>query len=201
MIAILQIENFLQAQRFCHAFGVPLIVQNTLPRGAGPGHFIVGRADQIACVSLADKFGDCPARKDRYIVGMRLDGGEHFAGVRFAHRCPLDKNAFAAAVGKFIPGVPKLKANAMATYRLDNWAFTIGARYSDRSFGTIDNSDPISQTYQGFAGYFVADARVRYTLNENWNISLGVDNLNNDKYFLFHPFPQRTVFAELKHDF
>ncbi|MBA2588882.1 MAG: TonB-dependent receptor [Alphaproteobacteria bacterium] len=107
-------------------------------------------------------------------------------------------NAFAAAVGKFIPGVPKLKANAVATYRLDDtWAFTLGARYADRSFGTIDNSDIVSQTYQGFAGYFVVDARTRYKINENWNISLGVANLNNDKYFLFHPFPQRTFIIEV----
>jgi iron complex outermembrane receptor protein len=106
-------------------------------------------------------------------------------------------SAFGAAVDKFLPQVPKLKANAMATYRLDDWAFTLGARYSDRSFGTIDNSDPISQTYQGFAGYFVVDARVRYNIDENWNLSVGVDNLNNDKYFLFHPFPQRTFVMQV----
>jgi iron complex outermembrane receptor protein len=107
-------------------------------------------------------------------------------------------NAFAAAVGKFIPGVPKLKANAVATWRPDdNWSFTVGARYSDRSFGTIDNSDPVSQTYQGFARYLVVDARTRYRLDENWTVSLGVDNLNNDKYFLFHPFPQRTFVMEI----
>jgi len=96
--------------------------------------------------------------------------------------------------------VPKLKANAMATYRPDdNWSFTVGARYSDRSFGTIDNSDPFSQTYQGFAGYFVVDVRARYKVNENWNVSVGVDNLNNDKYFLFHPFPQRTFVMEIRY--
>jgi iron complex outermembrane receptor protein len=94
--------------------------------------------------------------------------------------------------------VPKLKANAVATYRPnDELSFTLGARYADRSFGTIDNSDPISQTYQGFAGYFVVDARARYKVDENWSVSLGVDNLNNDKYFLFHPFPQRTVVMEI----
>jgi iron complex outermembrane receptor protein len=43
----------------------------------------------------------------------------------------------------------------------------------------------------------VADARVRYRLNETWNFSAGVDNLNNDKYFLFHPFPQRTFVMEV----
>ena len=100
-------------------------------------------------------------------------------------------------MGRLIPGVPKLKANVMATYRRNDWAFTLGARYADRSFGTIDNSDVISQTYQGFAGYLVADARVRYTVNENWNLSLGVDNLNNAQYFLFHPFPQRTFVMEV----
>jgi len=107
-------------------------------------------------------------------------------------------NAFAAAVGKFIPGVPKLRANAVATWRPDDsWSFTLGARASDRSFGTIDNSDRVSQTYQGFAGYFVVDARARYRLDQNWNVSVGIDNLNNDKYFLFHPFPQRTFVMEI----
>jgi iron complex outermembrane receptor protein len=106
-------------------------------------------------------------------------------------------SAFAAAVNKFLPQVPKLRANAMATYRLEDWAFPRGARYSDRSFGTIDNSDPISETYQGFGSYFVMDARIRYTIAENWNLSFGVDNLNNHKYFIFHPFPQRTFVMEV----
>ena len=73
----------------------------------------------------------------------------------------------------------------------------MGARYSDRTFGTIDNSDPISQTYQGFAGFFVVDTRVKYRIDESWSVSAGIDNLNNDKYFLFHPFPQRTAILEI----
>jgi len=130
---------------------------------------------------------------DAFIPGLEL-----MAGLTAADGRIRQDNAFAAAVGKFIPGVPKLKANAMVTYRPDDtWSFTVGARYSDRSFGTIDNSDPISQTYQGFAGYFVVDTRARYKFNENWNVSVGVDNINNDKYFLFHPFPQRTFVMEI----
>jgi len=127
-----------------------------------------------------------------------LPGLELMASVTAADGRIRQDSAFAAAVGKFIPGVPKLKANAMATYRPnDKWSFTAGARYADRSFGTIDNSDPVSQTYQGFAGYFVVDARARYKLDESWSVSLGVDNLNNDKYFLFHRFPQRTAIVEI----
>ncbi|HET7086289.1 MAG TPA: TonB-dependent receptor [Rhizomicrobium sp.] len=131
-------------------------------------------------------------------VDVFIPGLELMASLTAADGRIRQDNAFAAAVGKFIPGVPKLKANLVATYRPDDaWSFTLGARYSDRSFGTIDNSDPISQTYQGFAGYFVVDARARYKVDENWSLSLGVDNLNNDKYFLFHPFPQRTFVMEV----
>ena len=99
-----------------------------------------------------------------------------------------------------MPQLPKWRANAVATYRPDDdWSFTLGARYSDRSFGTIDNSDPNSHTYQGFDGYFVVDAHAQYRWDKNWTLSAGVDNLNNDKYFLFHPFPQRTFLMEVKY--
>ena len=74
-------------------------------------------------------------------------------------------------MNNFLPQVHQARNNAAATYRMEDWAFTLGARYSDRSFGTIDNSDPVSQTYQGFGSYLVADARIRYTVNQNWNLS------------------------------
>ena len=130
---------------------------------------------------------------DVFVPGLEL-----MASLTAADGRIRQDNAFAAAVGKFIPGVPKLKANLLATYRPDDkWSFTVGARYADRSFGTIDNSDPVSQTYQGFSGYLVVDTRVRYRIDENWSVSAGIDNLNNDKYFLFHPFPQRTAVMEI----
>jgi iron complex outermembrane receptor protein len=42
---------------------------------------------------------------------------------------------------------------------------------------------------------------VSYKFDGKTRASLGIDNLTNRRYFLFHPFPQRTVVAELKHDF
>ena len=106
------------------------------------------------------------------------------------------------SLSQFIRCLSLRRGTAVATYRpewLDEGkvAFTLAARYSDRAFGTIDNTDPVSQTYQGFAGYLVADARVHYQWDENWSIAAGIDNLNDDKYFLFHPFPQRTFVLEV----
>ncbi len=132
-------------------------------------------------------------RYDVVIPGLELMGSVTYVDGRI-----LRDAAFPAAVNKYIPQLPKTRANLVATYRPDDaWSFTAGARYSDRSFGTIDNSDPVSQTYQGFAQYLVVDARARYRMDRNWTVSLGVDNLNNDKYFLFHPFPQRTLVMEI----
>ncbi len=130
---------------------------------------------------------------DVLFSGLELMGSLTYADGRI-----IKNPAFAASVGKFAPQIPKWRANAVATYRLDDaWSFTLAARYSDRSFGTIDNSDPVSQTFQGFGGFFVADVRAQYKVDANWTLSAGIDNLNNDKYFLFHPFPQRTFLMEI----
>jgi len=51
---------------------------------------------------------------------------------------------------------------------------------------------------QGFDSYLVGDVRATYRMNDHITAALGVDNIGNEKYFLFHPFPQRTVVAELK---
>ncbi|MGH8766286.1 MAG: hypothetical protein ACRET8_11275, partial [Burkholderiales bacterium] len=65
----------------------------------------------------------------------------------------------------------------------------------------LDNTDVNPHTFQGFESYLVVDARVNYSFNRQTRASFGIDNLFNKKYFLFHPFPQRTVFAELKAEF
>jgi iron complex outermembrane receptor protein len=108
--------------------------------------------------------------------------------------------AFPTAEGKQTPQVPRLRWTAVATWRAtERLTLTTGARYSDRVFGTIDNSDTVGHTYQGFEGYFVVDARAVWKVDDHWQAALGVDNASNAKYFLFHPFPQRSVVAELKY--
>jgi iron complex outermembrane receptor protein len=110
----------------------------------------------------------------------------------------LKDGAFTAAVGKYTPQIPRWRATAMATWRpQERLALTLAARYSDRSFATIDNSDPVSHTYQGFDSYLVFDVRAHYRLDRDWSIATGIDNLGNDKYYLYHPFPQRTLVMEV----
>jgi iron complex outermembrane receptor protein len=106
--------------------------------------------------------------------------------------------AFPAAEGKLLPQVPHWKANAVVTWRpVERLSLTAAARLSSRNWGTLDNSDPVGNTYQGFYKYFVVDLRATYKLNDHLAAAIGVDNVNNDRYFLYHPFPQRSLTAEL----
>ncbi|MEA3002200.1 MAG: iron complex outerrane recepter protein [Sphingomonadales bacterium] len=108
--------------------------------------------------------------------------------------------AVPAAQGKDLPQVPRRRATMVATWREGERAsLTLAARYASRSWGTIDNSDPVSHTFQGFEGYFVVDARADVRVSRHWRAAVGVENLGNDKYYLFHPFPQRTLTAELSY--
>lgn len=107
-----------------------------------------------------------------------------------------------AAIGKQLPNIPKLRGSYIVTYRpLERLALSTGGRYSGRMYTTLDNSDVHFNTYQGFNEWFVADAHVSYRAGSHWSASLGADNLLNRKYFLFHPFPQRTFVTNLKYAF
>jgi iron complex outermembrane recepter protein len=112
----------------------------------------------------------------------------------------LEDAAFPAAEGKDLPQVPRRRATLVLTWRESETAsLTLAGRYSSRSFGTIDNSDIVTHTFQGFESYLVADARANFRIGEHWNAAFGIENLTNEKYFLFHPFPQRSFTAELTH--
>jgi iron complex outermembrane receptor protein len=106
-----------------------------------------------------------------------------------------------ASVGKRQPRVPAWRANVLASYHVgEHWTGSVGVRYSGKQYGALDNSDTNGATYMGVSDYLVADVRLRYRFNRQWSASVGVDNLNNRKYWAFHPYTQRSVSADLKFD-
>ena len=132
-------------------------------------------------------------RRGLLVPSLDLSGS-----VTLADPTVLRDPAFPAAEGKDLPQVPRRRATLVATWHpSDEIALTLAGRHSSRSYGTIDNSDILTHTYQGFEGYTVIDARANFEVGERWRIAFGVENLGNDKYYLFHPFPQRSFTAEV----
>jgi iron complex outermembrane receptor protein len=141
---------------------------------------------------------------DLLVRGLELQGSATYTG---AKTLALSGRASAsappeAAIGKQLPNIPKRRATFSGTYRPDQArkvALTIAGRYSDKMYTTLDNADVNPNTYQGFASWFVMDSRVNYRVDRHWSAGLGIDNVLNRKYFLFHPFPQRTLVGTLKY--
>ncbi|WP_208509624.1 TonB-dependent receptor domain-containing protein [Variovorax paradoxus] len=134
--------------------------------------------------------------QDVGIQGLDLGGS-----LTYADSKTVADAAFPAAVGKWQPRVPRRRATAYATYKPDaRWAFTVAARYSGRQYSNLDNSDVNAFAYFGASRYFTVDLRIRYQIDKQWSAAFGIDNANNDRYWNFHPYPQRTYTAELRFD-
>lgn len=142
--------------------------------------------------------------------GLEVAGQSHDVPVRgldlsgsltFSDSIITKNDGFPATVGRWQPRVPRWRANLVATWREgDRWSSSFGLRYSGRQYGTLDNSDPNGNTYTGVSEFLVADVRFVYRFDRQWSASVGVDNLNNERYWAFHPYTQRTFNAELKFD-
>jgi iron complex outermembrane recepter protein len=133
---------------------------------------------------------------DVWLHGLSLTGS-----ATHAHSIIASNPALPASVGKRQPRVPDWRATLLASYHTgEHWTSTVGLRYSGRQYGSLLNNDPNGMTYMGVSDYLVLDARVRYRFNRQWSGAVGIDNLNNRKYWAFHPYTQRTVVAEVKFD-
>jgi iron complex outermembrane receptor protein len=102
-----------------------------------------------------------------------------------------------AAEGVQFPRIPKWRVNANLRYDFtDTVQGSLGMRYASRPntdlFG-LQRGDTFGYTSELFA----LDARVNWNLTEQVELSAGVDNLTNDRAWVFHPYPQRTFLVEV----
>jgi len=129
---------------------------------------------------------------------------ELFGSVTYVDSVILSNPAFisaagVASTGKMVPNVPKWRATFGGTYRpTDQWSFTVVGRYQSKIYSTLDNTDNVAHVYQAFDPYLVFDMKVQYQVNERGSLAFGIDNIFNEKYVLFHPFPQRTYVVQGK---
>ena len=139
---------------------------------------------------------------DLFVKGLELSGNVTYLDARtlaMSGRASASAPAD-AAIGKFLPNIPKWRAGFSTTWRpVQALGLSLGGRYSSRLYTTLDNADVRFNTYQGFDGWFVMDTRATYDFSRHWSSALGVDNLLDRKYFLFHPFPQRTLVASARY--
>lgn len=148
------------------------------------------------------------AEKDNvFVTGLQLFGSVTYvdskilADANWAGVNPLT-NLPTTVVGKRVPYVPDWRAKIGMTYRPnESWAYTVAARYSGKQYSTLDNTDVVPHVYGAFDNFFVVDMKIHYNATANFAFDFGIDNLFNEQYFLFHPFPGRTFVLAGKYTF
>lgn len=155
--------------------------------------------------AIRDRGVELSAQKDNVLVrGLEIFGSVTYVDARilsdpnWAGDYPGTETPD-QVVGKRVPYVPDWRTTSGITYRPDDrWTFTLAARYEGKMYSTLDNTDVVSGVFGAFDRFFVVDTRVHYKATGNVYLDFGVDNLNNEKYFLYHPFPGRTFVADAR---
>ncbi len=107
-----------------------------------------------------------------------------------------------AYVGTWQPRLPDWRATLLTTWRASgDLSYSLGLRYSGRQHVVLGNADINPDTYGGASNYLLADAKIVYRLDRQWRLSGGIDNIGNQKAYVYHPWPQRTYFVSLNYDY
>jgi iron complex outermembrane receptor protein len=132
------------------------------------------------------------------LTDLWLDGLDLQASLAFNHAKTLQDRQYPLANGKTFPRIPKIRASVFADYRFaPQWDASLGIRHSGRQYGTLDNSDYVDG-YGAVSRFTVADAKLRWNFASGWTAALGVDNLTDEHYWVYHPYAGRTWFGELR---
>lgn len=100
--------------------------------------------------------------------------------------------------GNQFPRIPYWRINSQMRYQMaKDWRAAVGVRYSSRPNNNLEATQR-GDTYGYASEQLIADARLSWQANDSTELSFGIDNINNDKAWAFHPFNQRTYLLELK---
>lgn len=104
-----------------------------------------------------------------------------------------------ASEGKQFYRIPRWRANLVATlHAREDIALTLAGRYSGRQYNTLDHSDIDPDTFGGASDFLTFDAKAAWTVSEHVELSVGVDNLTDRRYYVYYPYPSRTWLVEAK---
>ena len=129
--------------------------------------------------------------KDWPVRGMAVEGNVAWIDSRTL------RNASApAAEGVQFPRIPRWRINGNIRQDLGHGVqAALGLRYASRPntdiFGLIRGD-----TFGFTSELFQLDAKVNWSVTDNMRLSAGVNNITNDRAWVFHPYPQRNFLLE-----
>ncbi|CAH0347953.1 TonB-dependent receptor [Aquabacterium sp. CECT 9606] len=132
--------------------------------------------------------------QDLFIRGLSLD-----TTLAFTHAKVAANAKDPTSVGKWWLRVPKERATVQAGYQLNaDWRFSAGYRHEGRAYNDVYNLDINPHVYGGVSSVNQLDLRGSHQMTRQLELALGVNNALDARAYQSHPYPGRTLFAELR---
>ena len=94
------------------------------------------------------------------------------------------------------PRIPRWRLNGNVRYAMTpRLQAVLGARYASRPNTDLRGLQR-GDTYGYTSELFALDARLNWRLDHGLSLAAGVNNLTNDRAWVFHPYPQRSFMIE-----
>jgi len=125
-----------------------------------------------------------------------LEGLDIDANAAWIDAITVRNPADPASEGVQFPRIPRWRLNGNIRYRVTpRLQAAVGLRYASRPNSDLDGlyrGDDYGYTSELFA----LDLRADYKVNEHLRLSAGINNLTDDRAWVYHPYPQRTFLLE-----
>lgn len=131
--------------------------------------------------------------RNLWLAGLDVE-----ASLAFNRARTLSNAANPQYEGKVFPRIPRVRAALFASYTQGAWRSSVGVRHSGRQYNTLDNSDQYPDTFGGTSNFTVVDVKLVRQLGPQASLAVGIDNLTDRRYYVHHPYPGRSAYAELK---
>ncbi|MCP5329963.1 MAG: TonB-dependent receptor [Pseudomonadales bacterium] len=104
--------------------------------------------------------------------------------------------------GNVYPRMPEWRGNLLLTYHLSaQWDAGLNYQYASDSYGRNDNTDRQDGVYGAQDGFSRVGLKSTYNFTNGVALGLGIDNLTDEIAYVAHPWPGRTIYANLSYDF
>jgi iron complex outermembrane receptor protein len=104
--------------------------------------------------------------------------------------------------GNVYPRMPEWRGNLLLTYNFSaRWNAGVNYQYASDSFGRNDNTDREDGVYGAQDGFSRVGLKSDYNFANGLKLGLGIDNLTDEVAYVAHPWPGRTLYANVSYDF
>ncbi len=105
-------------------------------------------------------------------------------------------------IGNEFPRIPRWRSNVIFGYDINEKVdVNLSARFASNSFSRLDNLDTAENVFGAQDEYLFVGVKANWQINKSTRISAGIENINNEEAYVFHPWPSRTFYLEAKYVF